>query len=349
MERIINYDELPRGNGQSVYLRMESDPNLYLYLLSKNYKVISNIKDANDETIYVTGRRQDRIALNFDDYKNMVDSKIQTLLKKRNIVKPNTVNFSLSDLVNHKYKVPFVLKNENRNGGKEKFLIATEEDYDNLLFTCDFLLSNQLFLLPQYNINDPKFKIDYESYLENNFKVQEYIKTPTDFNTTVRLLTSSSNDLLYGSLKYNEPETLKDETTLVGYLLGKIYPLSTPSIVSNTLSGGKNILLFAQDYKLQEKELIDLHKIESDKFHELVHASQDVHELCKSELGIICGFDYIYDESRDKWFLLEYHSKPMVGDYSIRQGIDYETRDDRLTADGRVRATALSLTLKKTR
>ena len=37
----------------------------------------------------------------------------------------------------------------------------------------------------------------------------------------------------------------------------------------------------------------------------------------------------------------------MVGDYSKRQGLSYDTKKDKLTAEGRVRATALSLVLKK--
>ena len=43
MEKIITYDELPKSNGQSIYLRMETDPRLYVTLLSKGYKVINNI------------------------------------------------------------------------------------------------------------------------------------------------------------------------------------------------------------------------------------------------------------------------------------------------------------------
>ena len=39
----------------------------------------------------------------------------------------------------------------------------------------------------------------------------------------------------------------------------------------------------------------------------------------------------------------------MVGDYSKRQNISYESKEDKVTAEGRVRATALNLTLKKTR
>ncbi len=39
----------------------------------------------------------------------------------------------------------------------------------------------------------------------------------------------------------------------------------------------------------------------------------------------------------------------MLGDYSRRQGIEYGDKDSRKVADGRIRATALSLTLKKTK
>ncbi len=37
----------------------------------------------------------------------------------------------------------------------------------------------------------------------------------------------------------------------------------------------------------------------------------------------------------------------MVGDYSKRQGIAYNTKEDRITAEGMVRATALNKALTK--
>lgn len=39
----------------------------------------------------------------------------------------------------------------------------------------------------------------------------------------------------------------------------------------------------------------------------------------------------------------------MVGDYSKRQGIPYSNLDERIAAEGRVRATAFLKTLQKTR
>ncbi len=345
MERIISYDELPRSDGQSIYLRMETDPKLYITLLSKGYKIINNINDSNKSTIFVTGRRQDTKCNSSEEYRRIVDSNIQKFLQNNGIVKPNTVNFSYSDLINHKYQLPFVLKNEKQNGGREKFLINTEEDYENLICACTSLINRKI----SNDSTDIREYIDYNKYLNLNFTVQEYIPTPTDYNTTVRILTSSSNDLLYAALKYKKPDKCMDDTTLLGHLLREVFPLSTNSIVSNTLSGGKNILIGESRYTGFEGSLLKEHNINSDQFYNLLKISQDVHEEYKSELGIICGFDYIYDLERKKWFLLEYHSRPMVGDYSRRQGINYCSNEDRLTAEGRVRATALNLSLKKTK
>ena len=347
MERIITYDDIPFSEGQTIYLRSETDPKLFISLLTKGYKIIDNIRDDNHGAIYVTGRRQDYLYSRFLDYKEAVDAGIQEELRGRGIVKPRTVKLSFQDLFEHKYQLPFVLKNENQNGGREKFLISTEEDYDNLIDACRLLISKTAYHISHVDPVDDRYKVHYDKYLGENFTVQEYIQTPSEYNTTVRLLTSSSQDLLYGSLKYKEPETYADDTSLLGYLLSEIYPLSTKSIVSNTLRGGNNILLGEGNYPHLERALLNSHNIDSVEFQKVIQATKEVHAKYKSELGIICGFDYIYDREREKWFLLEYHSRPMVGDYSKRQGIEYTDKESKLKADGRVRATALALTLKK--
>ena len=347
MEKIISYEEIPFSNGENIYLRNETDPKLYVSLLLKGYKVIKNISDADEKTIYVTGRRQDYLCKTYEEYRNKVINSIDNSFMNNDIIRPNTLSFSYEDLFNYKYKTPFVLKNENQNGGREKFLINNEEDYENLIKACKVLLNKKIIDFNFLKLNDIRFKVDYNRYLTENFTIQEYINTPSEFNTTVRILTTSFNDLLYASLKYNKKEDYIDKTSLLGYLLWKVYPLSTKSIVSNTLSGGKNILLGENNYIKEEKILLDKHNINSNKFNELLEVSKKIHNEYRKELGIICGFDYIYDMEREKWFLLEYHSRPMVGDYSKRQGISYVTKEDRLRAEGRVRATSLKLALKK--
>lgn len=347
MERIITYDELPYAFGQSIYLRNETDQRLYVSLIAKGYRIVDHVLDTDESTIYLTGARQAFGYKTSEEYIRALDTSIQSSLAKNGITKPKTIKFNVKDLKEHKYKVPFVLKNETFNGGKEKFLIQTEEDYENLINTCEFLLNRNLFFLTPYNPDDLERLINYDNYLNTNFSVQEYIPTPSKYNTTVRLLTTPSDEMLYGALKYKKPTELRDNTSMLGYLLTKVYPLSTPSIVSNTVRGGSNILLGENKYPNIERLLLESHDINSEAFQKLIKATQEVHKEYKDQLGILCGFDYIYDCEREQWFLLEYHDKPMVGDYSKRQGIRYGTKKERLEADGRVRATALALTLKK--
>ena len=349
MERIIGYNELPEGKGKSIYLRFETDPKLYLTLFSKGYRIVNNVKDAEDKTIYVTRCRQDYEHASEEDFSRDLDSRIKRVLKESDVTRPRTVRFSYEDLINHRYQLPFVFKNENLNRGLEKYLIQTEEDYENLIRACTLLIHHGVLKRQGDKVEAKDFAFD--KYFDSNFSVQEYIQTPTEYNTTVRILTSSSNDLLYAALKYKKPTELKEETTHLGFILSHVFPLSTPSIVSNTASGGQNVLLGEQKYTVEEQRLLDAHNIHSRQFESLVEASCKAHASCGKELGIICGFDYIFDNERRKWYLLEYHTKPMVGDYSSRQTpkIPYETLEDRSTAEGRVRATALNKVLQKTR
>lgn len=349
MERIVSYDEIPKSDGRhSIYIKVSTDYNLLKALFLKGYRLIKHICYADDDTIYVTERQQDYLVSSTEEYKELVDGVVKRFLRDEDITLPKTYPFDYEKLIFHRYKLPFVFKNTALNCGREKFLIRTEEDYDNLIATVNILSNPGFFLLIGENNDDKRYRVDYNKHF-SNFVIQEYVDTPTEYNTSVRLLTSSSNDLLYASLKYNEVGEYTDETTLVGSFLSSVYPLSTKSIVSNTCSGGSNIILGEDHYTDEEKRILTLHDIDSDQFRKVVSASQDLHELLESELGIICGFDYIYDKDKKKWFLLEYHSIPMVGDYAKRFGYKYDSQYNKNIADGHVRATALCKKLEKTR
>ena len=94
MEKIITYSDIPSARGESIYLRMETDPKLYISLLGKGYKLCKSIFETDRKTIYVTGRRQDLVYDNLKDYKEKVDSDIESSLKKENITKPHTIKFN---------------------------------------------------------------------------------------------------------------------------------------------------------------------------------------------------------------------------------------------------------------
>ena len=358
MRNIISYDEIPLSDGkQKIYLRMEeTDPNFYINLMLKGYRIVDNIYETDKNTIYVTRRREEVLrkkdiskSITSEEYYDDLKERIELSLKCNGVEKPWTTNFSYDDLINHKYQVPFVLKNELMNNGKEKFLIETEEDYENLIKACTVLLNKDIMFYNYFITGNKRYIIDYNSYLNENFTVQEYVHTPSKFNTSVRLLTSPSEDLLYGSLKYNDINDKCDNTTLLGVLLHDVYPLSTKSIVSNTAQGGKNIPIGEKKYNIFEKNLLYRHRVDDYSFFRVVEAAKNVHKEYEDELGILCGFDFIYDSQKEKWFWLEHHTKPLFPDYARRQGLSYDSYEDKRKAQGQVRATALTLTLQKKR
>ena len=347
MERIITYDEIPNVRMQKIYLRMSAYPRLYLSLLSKGYRIVNHPDDCDEETIYITGKREITDLKKMDAYLPDFDKKLRDFLKEKGIEKPLTRRFSYQDLIDGKYKLPFVLKNETINGGNEKFLIATEEDYENLVKACNYLISGLFHINSPYPREDLRNRLDYREYLDTYFSVQEYVQTPTKYNTSIRVITSSSDDLLGAFLKYSKPTIINDNTTLLGDLLKKVFPLSTKTIMSNTLKGGSNILIGGPYHSKEERRIIDSHEIPSEEYDKVITAARYAHLKCKTEMGIICGYDFIYDREKRKWLLLEYHNKPMVGDYAVFNGLPYKTHEDIIEADSRARATALSLTLKK--
>ncbi len=339
VERVIRYEDIPYGNGQTVYIRAETDPFLHLKLSMKGYRIISDISRADENTLFITGQRQVGDPSFQRDYQNVVD----VLSSEYSINKPHTEYVNGLKLISRGYKLPFVFKNESINGGKEKFLIATEEDYDKLISmylginyfsfvrTEDFLYHSR----------------DYRHYIDRHFVIQEYVNTPSVYNTSLRVLTSSSGEVMYSALKYKEPVVSNECTSLISYWLTIMDPLSTKSIVSNTLSGGSNVLIGAGRYTPLEERLLADHSIGNEEFNRVMQAASQAHVACRTELGNICGFDFIFDNVKKIWHLLEYHEKPMVGDYVRRQDISYKTKGEHLVADGLVRATSLVLELKR--
>ena len=109
MERIIGYNELPQAKGESIYLRFETDPKLYLELLSKGYRIIINVKDADERTIYVTRCRQDYEHATEEEFSKDLDNRIRGVLQASGVTKPRTMKFSYEDLVNYKYQLPRVV------------------------------------------------------------------------------------------------------------------------------------------------------------------------------------------------------------------------------------------------
>ena len=204
---------------------------------------------------------------------------ILPILNKYNIDKPETFAFT-QDISNFQYS--FVVKNELEHGGKDKYLIKNEDNFN------DFINSNN----------------NYQDYV-----IQRYINTPTRYNTSLRVITSASGDILCSSLLYAE-NSLKNE-----------------SIVSNVLSGGHGILLEKDYYSEFEQQILSKHNINiyTGFLPDNVHSACTlIAEKLNRYLGAICGFDFIYCKEEQKWYYLECHDFPMLFPYVECYNLPYK-------------------------
>lgn len=107
------------------------------------------------------------------------------------------LNYPYSLTVKEYFKNPFfpsVFKNELLNGGKDKFLIETPEQLEKIkkLYTKFY--------------NDIRYKDAFDNSI-----FQQYIETPTNNKTYLRVLMSASGDVMGASLKYSKGSEKKRE------------------------------------------------------------------------------------------------------------------------------------------
>ena len=185
------------------------------------------------------------------------------------------------------------------------------------------------------------------------------IQTPTKYNTSLRVLTSSSGNVLASSLKYSNPVENNEEKhygLFDKYLQdpSSQYFLDSESIISNTVSGGNSILLGKESYKTIEQEILLAHDIDPNNTivpETVMKSCVNIATKCKREVGAICGMDFIYDEEERAWKYLEEHEYPMLYSYAGKYSLPYDvnTKDFYTTnqlLDMKVRLHALVLTMQ---
>ena len=358
----------------------ESYRKIFNMLYEKGYKVICDSKKVSEDTFFFTPCFDKHVNKTKEEYCRKKRIKVLECLLNYGIEEPISVGFSTCSFPNDIPELPLVLKNENEQCGTEKFLIKTEEqlellkkfyaeinDYDREIAIKKVKQQRGLgddVVFDKDGHSNSIWSIsfvDYKKEFYENMRLQKYIKTPTKYNTSLRVLTSSSGDILGASLKYSEPSVLSSSGNYNGlfdkYLSNpnSLYYLSTDSIVSNTFSGGSSILLEKDNYSSLEREILLSHDI--DPFNALVpdsvaKAAISVAVNCKHEIGAICGMDFIYDVESKRWKYLEEHSYPMLYTYAEKYGIAYNSNSSKFRQDTEVldlmaRMHALSLTMDK--
>lgn len=357
----------------------EAYKKLFEYLFENGYKVVTDSSTVGNDAFFLTPCLDTHINNTKEDYSFKKKNKINYYLNSEGITEPFSISFPTDSFPETLPSLPFVLKNEESQGGIEKFIIKTPEQIDILKRFYNEInfydrqkriekVKRQWSCFPdlEFDENGHSNKgininfINYKKEFHQNMRIQKFIKTPTKYNTSLRVITSSSSDILASSLKYSEPST-NTKKNYYGrfdkYLSDPSSPyfLRSESIISNTIAGGNSILLGKNNYSELEQEILRAHGINPNDAilpSDVMNACIKIASNCSREIGAICGLDFIYDDEEKTWKYLEEHEYPMLYSYAEKYNLPYDhNAEDFYTTnqllDLRVRLHALVLTMKK--
>ena len=341
-----DFFRLPKGNGQVVYIDLESlsldkedvcynsdDGTVqltysyddvispfkeYVILFKKlaelGYKVILDEKLIDDETFIFTPCEPAESLWENDDYLTDLDRKIMATLEKKEIAKPITISYFDYFSSEQSLKPPFVIKDAMSFGLGRRALVSNSE---------------QLNILQEFwalDSDDKKFFSDVV--------IQEYVETPTKYNTSLRVLVSSCGEVMCAALKCAEPQELGRDSYLsdndwfnrIFFNESSPYFLGGETIGSNTFDGLKGILLGISNYSKAERQILIAHGIDPQNCEvpeEIRLACQEVMKDWGKELGAICAMDFIYDVKNKKWKYLNNTRFPGLEPYASKYGIPF--------------------------
>ena len=389
----MNYDDLMDGNGQEIYVDLyiidaknewydeqnkrivypkylpSEDFNpfysgnplfkeykkLFNVLYEKGYKIIIDPRLVNDETFFFTPCFNRQLYDSPKEYKREKYAKIKDILSEYGIFEPLSISFPVDEFPQNLPPLPLMLKNENENGGQEKFIIRTEKQLDVLRrfyyeinsYDRAQKIKRTRRLYPnhpdmefdengcsQYGININL--LDYKKLFFESMRFQEFVETPTVYNTSLRVLFNCVGDILAASIKY--AVTSECNYRLCNGLFDRYlsnpcgpYFIGSESIVSNTINGGNSILLGKDSYTDEEKIILLAHNINPDiplVPDDVLNACLSVSKNCRSGIGALCGMDFIFDAKTHRWKYLEEHEFPMFFSYCEKHNIPYDSYAD---------------------
>ena len=223
------------------------------------------------------------------------------------------LNYPMSLSMEEFFEKPFfpaVLKNETTNGGKDKILIETPEQLEKIK---EFYYEH---------INNLMYKTIFSLTI-----FQQYINTPTNYQTYMRVLMGASGDVLGACLKYSLLNY--DNQRELGVLekhfcdTDSKYFLNSKSMFGY-YSGGGNIYFSQLRFSSEKSEILKAHNIDCQRPQmpdEVLEVSKNIAQDCNSILGIICGIDYIYNAEDGKWYYLENQAFPAIDEWANDKNI----------------------------
>lgn len=372
----VTMPDMPAAHNNPVY---EAYKEMFKYFYDMGYKVVTDSKTVDNNAFFFTPCLDKHINDTKEAYKAKKKNRFDLYLINEGITEPLTVSFPIDSFPDSLPSLPLVLKNEQSQGGMEKFLIKTPQQLETLKRfyneinpyarkkTIEKVKHEYSYYENlEFDENGRSNKgicidfVDYKKEFHENMIIQKYIKTPTQYNTSLRVLTSSSGDILCSSLKYSDIAIIKDERyhgLFDRYLSNPLSPyfLGSESIISNTVAGGNSILLGKDNYSKLEQEILIAHGIDpnnADVPKNVMAACTNIAVNCSREVGAICGIDFIFDEEERAWKYLEEHEYPMLYSYAEKYNLPYDCNADDFyitnqLLDMKVRLHALALMMQK--
>ena len=309
-------------------------------LENEGYSIITDRRLIDKKTIFFI--MDDKFlcddSVSLEEYKKIFDQRM-FLMGGKLLNYPQTLNF-YDYLKNPFY--PAVLKNELANGGVDKFLIETRE---------------QVEIIKKF-YQDKCRDINIQE-LFNSCIFQQYIETPSLYDSYIRVLAASSGDIMGVSLRYSNVSFPKKEIVgeLEKYFLDSksSYYLNCKTMFNYYSEG--NIIYFNQPgFSKQKKNILDAHLIDSNNPiipSDIVDVVTSIMKNCNRELGLICGFDFIMNKHDNKWYYLENQSFPAIDEWAQTKNIKIPKSKDLngyikyLELDMYARYEALNLYLSK--
>lgn len=237
------------------------------------------------------------------------------LIKEESITVPDVnipVTLSVDDFLENAF-LPVVFKNITANRGEDKYLIETKSQLQKIV---------ALFELPESK------KIN----LKSEFVVQEYIKGFEGINSSIRVFSTCTGDILSSMFLVSTNKSAEQRTKKYGvdvfnpceYLSDPSSPyyLNSKNIISNAAGGGRVIPLNAQTTNLNADEeiLLTLHGINVETLDLpkiVVEQSKKAATFWGSKKGIVLGIDFIYNSNDKNWYYLETNRNPSVDGYRL--------------------------------
>lgn len=277
-------------------------------LEDRGFTIVYSLDEVDDDTIYLS---MDPTAISgaiagTKEYKELFDKRIAEAAGG-NFNYPTTMD--LKDYFETPF-FPAVFKNEATNGGDDKFLVETEEQVEKIKEFYE-----------KYKDVEP-YKTDFDFVV-----FQQFLETPSDYKTYLRVLVGGNGEPIGASLKYSARAVSRQE----GYSLFENVFLNPESEyyigakkMFNYYSGGENINFPQPRYSSEKQAVLRAHGFDPEDPEipvEVLDVCRNIMHNCNPELGVLCGMDFMLNKNDGKWYYLENQAFPAVEEWAARKGV----------------------------